>query len=311
MTDSSFFKITPCKCYGFQSYISIPIMLKDGSFFGTLCAIDPKPAKLKKTHVEGMFKLFAELISFHINAIDQIVKSEANLLEERKASELREQFIAILGHDLRNPLGAAMMGTEILQDLPLDPENKKVLKTIQNSSIRMAGLIENTLDFARGHMGGGIKLNLKVSHSFENELNQIINEMHTLYPDKIIDKTFSIDKPVYCDESRIAQLFSNLLGNAIKHGKADKPIKIFAVADANEFCLSITNCCDPLSEETISHLFQPFFRGDDKSGKKGLGLGLYIASEISHAHKGELTVSSTKENISFTVKIPNAVPAFA
>ena len=66
------------------------------------------------------------------------------------------------------------------------------------------------------------------------------------------------------------------------------------------------NFCDQLSDETISHLFQPFFRGDDKSGKKGLGLGLYIAAEIARAHNGELGVSSTKDKICFTLKFPNA-----
>jgi GAF domain-containing protein len=87
--------------YGFQSYISMPIILADGTFFGTLCAIDPRPAKVKTPETVGMFKLFAELIAFHLDAIKRLDSSEASLLDERTTAELREQFIAVLGHDLR------------------------------------------------------------------------------------------------------------------------------------------------------------------------------------------------------------------
>src|SRR5580704_15339575 len=90
--------------YGFQSYISMPILLRDGRFFGTLCAIDPRPARVNTPETIGMFRLFAELIAYHLDAGEQVASSEASLLDERKSSELREQFIAVLGHDLRNPL---------------------------------------------------------------------------------------------------------------------------------------------------------------------------------------------------------------
>lgn len=88
--------------YGFKSYISMPIMRKDGTFFGTLCAIDPRPAQLNNPQIIGMFKLYADLISFHLNTIEQLASSEISLAEERRLAELREQFIAILGHDMRN-----------------------------------------------------------------------------------------------------------------------------------------------------------------------------------------------------------------
>ena len=104
---------TPAQ-YGFQSYISIPIILTDGSFFGTLCAIDPHPARVNNPETIGTFKLFAELIATHLNAIDRLEQSEATLSSERKTSELREQFIAVLGHDLRNPLAAIAAGARMI-----------------------------------------------------------------------------------------------------------------------------------------------------------------------------------------------------
>ncbi|WP_265441302.1 GAF domain-containing protein [Bradyrhizobium sp. SEMIA] len=107
---------TPAQ-YGFQSYISVPIVLPDGSFFGTLCAIDPKTRKLNTPEVVGMFKLFPELIAAHLDAAERMELTESKLAAERKNAELREQFIAILGHDLRNPLASIQGGLRLLSKI--------------------------------------------------------------------------------------------------------------------------------------------------------------------------------------------------
>ena len=104
--------------YGFRSYISVPIVRRDGTFFGTLCAIDPQPRKLRNAETIGSFKLFAELIAFHLDAQTQIETTQATLFREREISELREQFIAVLGHDLRNPLAAVAAGLRALVQRP-------------------------------------------------------------------------------------------------------------------------------------------------------------------------------------------------
>jgi hypothetical protein len=147
--------------YGFQSYISMPIILPNGTFFGTLCAIDPKPAKLKTPEIIGMFKLFAELIAFHLSAIEQLVSSEANLLDARTTADLREQFIAVLGHDLRNPLTAIISASEMLEKTPLTERGERFTRLIQASADRISGLINNMLDFARGRLGGGLRVERK------------------------------------------------------------------------------------------------------------------------------------------------------
>lgn len=163
--------------YGFQSYISTPIILPDGRFFGTLCAIDPRPARLKTPETIGMFKLFAELIAFHLDAIDRLASSEANLLDERRTSELREQFIAVLGHDLRNPLAAIAAGAELLQRTPLNKRATGIVRLMRNSITRMSGLIDNVLDFARGRLGGGLTLSRDADEPLEPILNQVIAEL--------------------------------------------------------------------------------------------------------------------------------------
>src|ERR1700712_83694 len=126
--------------YGFQSYISMPIVLPGNRFFGTLCAIDPRPARLSTPETIGMFKLFAELIAFHLAALEKLAASEQSLQEERKTAELREQFIAVLGHDLRNPLSAISTGTSILQETLLDKSGQRIVGMVQRSVSRMTEL---------------------------------------------------------------------------------------------------------------------------------------------------------------------------
>jgi signal transduction histidine kinase/transcriptional regulator with XRE-family HTH domain len=290
--------------YGFQSYISIPIIRRDGNFFGTLCAIDPKPAKLKNPQTIGMFNLFAELISFHLNSIDQMALVEANLLEERKTAELREQFIAVLGHDLRNPLGSVSCSAQQLLQLQLDEEAIFFANIIENSCYRMTGLIENILDFARGRLGGGITLNFSVNELLEKTLNQVITELRLIWPERVIETEFNLTEPVTCDSRRIAQLFSNLLGNALTYGETDKPVRIQAVSDNGEFRLSVANAGDKISDVVLDHLFQPFYRGEVQPNHQGLGLGLYIAFEIACAHGGNLDVKSTDKETIFTLIMP-------
>ncbi len=291
--------------YGFQSYISMPIFRKDGSFFGTLCAIDPKPAQLNNPQIIGMFTLFSDLIAFHLNALEELEITEAKLVEERKTAELREQFIAILGHDLRNPVASTKVSAEVLLQMPLDEDAKQLVTVIKNTNYRMEGLIENMLDFARGRLGGGITLNSD-NHSvaLKTALQQVVSEMRTLAPDRPIETRFDLSEPVICDDNRVAQLFSNLLGNAITHGATNTPIVVRAISRVSEFELSVINSGDKIPDAAMERLFQPFSREDVKPGKQGLGLGLYIAAEIARAHGGTLEVVSSDEATCFTFRMP-------
>src|SRR5215217_3776168 len=108
------------KQYGFQSYISVPIILRSGEFFGTLCAIDPKPAKVSDPATIKTFQLFAELLALHMENRERVTTTTVALLDERRTAELREQFIAVLGHDLRNPLAAIDGGARLLSKSSLD-----------------------------------------------------------------------------------------------------------------------------------------------------------------------------------------------
>lgn len=288
--------------YGFQSYISMPIIKKDGTFFGTLCAIDPKPAKLDNIETIGMFKMFAELIAFHLQAIEEIQLAELKLNEEQEISELREQFIAILGHDLRNPLGAISSSAQLLQRMNLSERANRLAHIIKDSSYRMNGLIENILDFARGRLGEGITL--QYDQLDEQSITQVITELQSIWPDRQIETRIDITEPVSCDSRRIAQLLSNLLGNALTHGDADQPVNVQSYICTGDLVIQVSNGGIKIPEDIMAKLFQPFSRnlGDGHAG--GLGLGLFISSEIARAHGGTLTAESQDEATVLTLRIP-------
>ncbi len=277
--------------YGFQSYISMPIWTRDGQFFGTLCAIDPRPARVEAPEIVGMFRLFADLIAFHLDARDRLAVTERNLSDAHKVAELREQFIAVLGHDLRNPLASIDAGTRALLRTPLDEKAKTIVTLMRNSTARMSGLISNMLDFARGRLGGGLTLQRR-SEPVKPVIAHVVAELQAVWPDRVIETDFALGdaEAVDCDPVRIGQLLSNLAGNALIHGAEATPVKVHAAVAGGQFVLSVANQGDPLPASVMESLFKPFFRAAGGAHQQGLGLGLYIASQIARAHGGRLEV---------------------
>ena len=288
--------------YGLQSYISMPIRLTDGSFFGTLCAIDPEPHRLKTPETIQMFEMFADVIGFQISAIK-------NLLDERNASALREQFIAVLGHDLRNPLASIAGGASLLRKEALSKRGAQILDMMQGSVVRMSGLIDNVLDFARGRLGGGLTLSREAGVDLEPILQQVVSELRIGAAARTIETDFVLPDRVNCDPSRFGQMVSNLLANGLTHGAPDGPVRIHAATHGGELEVSVANGGKPIPPETRERLFQPFFRGEAQPSQNGLGLGLHIASEIAKAHGGAIEVASTPQETRFTFRMPlNAQP---
>lgn len=291
--------------YGFQSYISMPITLKNGAFFGTLCAIDPKPAKLKNPAIIGMFTMFASLIASHLDALDQVAEVEEALRKEQEIAVLRDQFIAILGHDLKNPLNAISNSAQLLSRSELDERSSRLTKIVKDAAFRMHGLIDNMLDFASGRLGSGISINRNIEEDHQRLLTEIAAELQTVWPARQIKMVFDLTHPVNADGKRLAQLFSNLLANALNYSPADSAVEVKVVSTPDDFTLSVTNSGKQISAAAMERLFQPFSRGEVEPNQKGLGLGLYIASEIAHAHHGTLKVSSDAEKTCFTVNFAN------
>ena len=227
-----------------------------------------------------------------------------SLASERETSELREQFIAVLGHDLRNPLASISAGARILGREAKTEKEHQIVAMMQTTVMRMAGLIDNVLDFARGRLGGGIALDRNTRAPLEPVLHQVIDELRLSSPGRQIEVEYAIDRPVDCDRPRIGQLVSNLVGNALSHGSANEPVRVRAETEHGLFRLSVANGGEPIPQAAMERLFEPFFRGEVRASRQGLGLGLHIASQIARAHDGVLSVNSTSEETRFTFEMP-------
>jgi hypothetical protein len=117
--------------------------------------------------------------------------------------------------------------------------------------------------------------------------------------------SISVDRPVRCDLGRLQQVASNLLANAITHGQADTPVKFTAHADEKHLILEVWNAGEPIPEDSIGKIFQPFWRHSVSTSRTGLGLGLHICSQIVRAHGGQISVTSTASHGTlFTARLP-------
>jgi signal transduction histidine kinase len=290
--------------YGFKSYISVPILRTDGSFFGTLCAFDPSPRRLNTPATLSMFETFAELIGHHLSALDHAAVSEASLQVERKTSALRDQFIAVLGHDLRNPLTAILGGMEMLRKNPLNERAMQWADMVVASAGRMAELIDVVMDFSRSQLGDGLIMDCSECNSLEAGLSQMLSALQTAQSGREIRSRLAITAPVQCDQRRLVQLATNLLNNAIHYGDPNRPIHLDAITDKGWFELAVTNAGEPISNALLATIFEPFSRGTGQPSREGLGLGLYISNQIALAHGGSLTVVSTPEQTRFTFRMP-------
>jgi hypothetical protein len=298
------------KIYGIESYMSVPIVLPNGRYFGNLCAIDPSPAKISDEKTLRLFTKFAALIGAQLDGELKREQVQTALRDERSASELREQFIAVLGHDLRNPL-QAIYATSALMERKLEPNTPLagMADRIKTNARRMSSLIDDVLDFARGRLGGGIGVDLDEVKDLNAGLQSVVKELQDGRPGRQIVANIGVSRQVRCDLGRIQQLASNLISNALDHGAPDSPVKVDARTDDREFIFEVwnANSGEPIPEQNYDRMFEPFWRPSASDSRHGLGLGLYICAQIVRAHGGRLSVTSSREGgTTFSVRVPVA-----
>jgi signal transduction histidine kinase len=288
--------------YGFESYIAVPILRRDGTVFGTICGLDPKPLPLRDGAALPTLTLFAELVATQMEIEERLEVSRTALLDAEAVGALREQFIAVLGHDLRNPIAAVSAGVALLARRPMDERASGILGQMRQSCRRMAALVDDILDLARGRLGGGIALR-RDSLPLDTALREVVEELRSAHPTRDIQAAIDLAAPVRCDPRRIAQLLSNLLANALVHGAQDRPVRVTAQGAEGGLILAVANEGPPIPPATMARLFQPFSRDAD-GPRAGLGLGLYIAAEVARAHGGTLGVHSDAAGTVFTFTLP-------
>ena len=293
---------------GFVNELAFDLLRADGEKIPIIAnAAERRDAEGR--HLFTRITLFkaVERRSYERGLIEARSKAESAVVASLETAALREQFIAVLGHDLRNPLAAVTAGLCLLDKKEaLSERGHEIVGEMSGSLDRANALVANLLDFARGRLGGGLTLSRNADQPLRPLLEQVVTEIRAIAPDREVISDFRITDPVDCDRNRMAQLASNLLSNAVTHGAPDIPIRVEAVTEAERFTLSVANGGAPIPTEAREQLFQPFFRGAVRKSQQGLGLGLFIVNEIAKAHGGTMEVTSTPGDTQFTFSMPLA-----
>jgi sigma-B regulation protein RsbU (phosphoserine phosphatase) len=286
--------------------IALDLVRSDGEKIPTIAnAAEKRDAE--GNHLFTRLTLFkaVDRRTYERSLLEARIKAEAESKAHREAALVREQFMAVLGHDLRNPLAAIGAGIRLLgKREALSEAGQNILSRMSGSVERASSLIDDILDLARGSLGGGFVIDRNADEPLTPVLDHVVTEMRAISPDQPIESSIHIDEPVYCDRARIAQLVSNLLSNAVTHGAEGQAIRFEAKTSSDRLILSVANAGEPIPERVRESLFQPFFRGAARPSRQGLGLGLFIASEIAKAHQGTLEVNSNAEETRFTFQMP-------
>jgi signal transduction histidine kinase len=295
------------KHYGLESYASVPIFTVAGEFFGTLCAIDSRPVSLDEEQLATEMILYGELIATQMALEGRVEHAERALRTSVDEGVLREQFLAVVGHDLRSPLQAAGMAAEALSGMDLPPRAGRLASVVTASTKRMADLIDDIMDFARARLASGIPVAQLDQGNLGALVGRVVAEVAAAHPAARIACNVHVPDALRFDPVRLQQLFANLLNNAVAHGDTRHPIRVDGHVEDDHIVLAVTNFGTPIDPATQGMLFQPFYRPESATPRPGLGLGLYIASEIARAHDGTLTVcSNTDDGTCFTLRLPLA-----
>ncbi len=243
----------------------------------------------------------------------QIVENARLHAQLERAVEYRERVMGILGHDLRNPVSAVLsLATTMAEKTDVPAKVKEGLGHIRASAERMEQLIGTVLDFTRLRFRGAPELALD-TFDLEDLARAIVDELRAAHPNRRITLDARGELSGRWDFTRIGQVISNLVENALTHGARESPVAVDLSSEDGCAVLAVTNLGPTIPSAALDKLFEPFWQGPKGSGGKsrGLGLGLYIARQIAQAHGGAIQVRSQEGQTTFTVRLPLRVEAAA
>ncbi|MBN8227807.1 response regulator [Corallococcus macrosporus] len=217
--------------------------------------------------------------------------------ELQRATELEQQLVGIVGHDIRTPLAAilttanAQLSREVLPDA-----QRKAFERVARGGERIQRIVDQLLDFTRARVGGGIPV-VPGAGDLNELCRKVTDELRAARPERAIHCDFAHDSlPGVWDLDRLAQVVANLLDNALKYSPSDTPVRLRTYEQGvDTVYLEVQNAGAPIPAHVLPTLFQPFRRGDGPGQRESLGLGLYIARSIVEAHGGTLRVESAPE----------------
>jgi signal transduction histidine kinase len=240
-------------------------------------------------------------------AVDQAI-AESVAEYTRLINDSRNLFLGILGHDLRNPIGAASMAGEMLKRLaPPDTKQLALASNIVDATQRGIQILNDLLDITRSAFGTDIPI-AKSPMEMGGLATQLVEEMRPLAKGRAIKLDVVGDCKGAWDKTRMGQVFSNLIGNAIEYGSPDSAISVTVQGTANDVAIAVHNEGHPISPDKLSTIFEAMTRGQppraEQESTGHLGLGLYIARKIVVAHGGNMEVASGGSGTTFTARVP-------
>ena len=262
-------------------------------------------ASILRLWAEHQGDAHSEVTRFN-EAIDESL-TEATIRYSQILDHTREQFLAILGHDLRNPLSAITMGATLLSESEtLDDKGARVAARILTSAGRMDRMVSDLLDLTRTRLGAGIPVSPRPM-DLGALCQQVIAELGTIHPACELRFTSEGNLLGEWDHDRVTQVVSNLVANALEHGGDAGPVTVFAQGNRDDVVVQVRNGGPSIPAIAIERIFDPMFRdaGPKKKNSTGMGLGLYIAREVVTAHGGTIeATSSPTDGTTFTVRMP-------
>ncbi|WP_295998937.1 HAMP domain-containing sensor histidine kinase [Rugamonas sp.] len=244
-------------------------------------------------------------------AIDQAVAESVGRYAEI-VSKSQHLFLAILGHDLRNPLATTLMAARfIMEGTEVDPRYSSAATRIHNAGQRMNSLVNDLLDYTKANLGTG----LPVIHKYVNLADLVqsaLSEQQMAHPEITFELVASGDCDGQWDDNRLAQVLSNLLSNAVQYGSKDHPVILRISSDEFSVILRIENFGKAIPPEKLNTIFEPLVRiagHTDTVHGNNLGIGLFIVREIVRAHGGSVKVTSNElTGTAFVVTLPRRPP---
>ena len=246
-------------------------------------------------------------------AIDQSLAEAVNSYTERR-DRSRQLFLAILGHDLRNPLTAIRMSAKLVSRTNADLQSIEALSMIGTESEAMAKLIGDMIDFASTWLGNTMPLN-RQPLDLKKLCREVVVAFRATHPQRTLRFHPRGDLTGVWDAARLRQVVSNLLGNALQHGSPEGPVRLSVASKGATVVLSVRNEGAPIPPEAMPTLFDPLVRYTTADSTRArapgsIGLGLYIVRQIVNAKGGTISVASTaRQGTTFTVRIPRQPPS--
>lgn len=293
-----------------RPHLTLPVVGLD-RVIGVLRVEPPDAVSYDAGHV-SLLSIVCAQMGAYLTGLQMREDQMRRLRDLETAHDFQRLLVAVVGHDLRNPLSVILSGAAMLEHASVAPDNQRqIAGRIQRNVRRAARIIDDLLDLTQIQLAGGLQLK-RLPTDLVATVTDLVEDARLAEPGRRI----ALERPadalvIECDPDRVAQVVTNLVANALRYGSADQPVVVRLSAEDASARLSVHNAGKPIARALLPIIFDPFERGASAAtdGRHSLGLGLYIVSEIVRSHGGTIDVASDERETVFRVTLPREMRA--